>query len=206
MKIKLFALSVVVVTVCFMNLGPLVADQKKQATDKAVRKRSNYVTSSKIWKCPKCDKLLEKGGLGKVWDPGEAIWTVEGTATCGGCFSRYDQKDVYGGRYDAEEQAEIQINRNYKGTVSVVVFKLYSTTQPSNPKGICLDLLRKIYPKAHLDSFYVIGFQGSLTANTGLSLYKEYVHEKTLPDLGEQFDTYNGKDMSGDDVVVLFFK
>ena len=66
MKKNLLILCLLIIAVCFMNLGSLVADQKKQSTDKVVHTRSNYVTSSKIWRCPKCKNILKKKWLGKV--------------------------------------------------------------------------------------------------------------------------------------------
>ena len=167
---------------------------------------NKFVSANKLWRCPKCNELLEKKGLGTVWKPGEPIENVEGTATCGGCLSRYDQKDVYGGKYDYEEQTIVQDNHDYKGLISVVVFKLHSTSAPDNPENICFDILKKRYPNARLNKFYVIEFQGALTAQTGLALYKDYVRDRTLSDLGEQINTYSGEDVSGDDVVALFFK
>lgn len=48
------------------------------------------------WQCPHCGAVLRKG-LGLLAGPGAF---VAGTATCGACGARFEQSDVYGGKYD----------------------------------------------------------------------------------------------------------
>ena len=178
----------------------------QQGTSIAKQIRSSRVTECRLWKCPKCGTILEKRGLGKVWNPGDPITRVAGTATCGRCLSRYDQADVYGGLYDSCEKAKQSQIPNYDGPVSVLVFLLFSKTPPSNPRDICQNLLARRYSKAQLAEFYVVGRSDAITPDEALTQYKEYVRDGTLPELGIQFDTFTGKDISGKDAVVLFFK
>lgn len=51
---------------------------------------------SDLWKCPKCGSILRKGMAGMI-APGA---NIVGTATCGSCGGRFQQSDVYGGKYD----------------------------------------------------------------------------------------------------------
>jgi hypothetical protein len=51
---------------------------------------------SDLWKCPKCGAILTKGMAGMI-APGAII---VGTATCGACGGKFQQSDVYGGKYD----------------------------------------------------------------------------------------------------------
>jgi hypothetical protein len=171
------------------------------------RVRSSTVTGNRLWQCPKCGKILEKRGLGKYWNPGDPITRVAGNATCGNCMARYDQADVYGGMYDVEEKAEQQGEMKFEGAVSVVTFQLSSINPPNNTEQICSDLLKRKYPKAQLEKFYIIGRdESTLTPDEALAQYKEYVRENKVPDLGMQFDTLTGKDITDKEVVVLFFK
>jgi hypothetical protein len=122
-------------------------------------------------------------------------------------MSRYDQADVYGGMYDVEEKAEQRQQADFSGILSVITYQLSSNTPPGNAKDICENLLRKRYPNATLGTFYCIGRTDSqLTPDEGLVQYKEYVKEGKLPDLGTQFDSLTGTDISAKQVVVLFFK
>jgi hypothetical protein len=170
--------------------------------------RSATVTAVRQWKCPKCGRALDKGNLGKVWNPGDPIGTVGGKATCGGCMAKYEQADVYGGMYDVEERAE-QGQTAFDGTVSAVAFQLSCTKPPTaaGARAICEELLKTKHPNATLAKSYCIGLTDSkLTPNEAVLLYKENVKENSLPELGTQFDSLTGKDSSGNDAIVLFFK
>jgi hypothetical protein len=191
------------------GVGVLCTNTESQtggSTKVATPTRGPTVTANRLWQCPKCGTILEKRGLGKVWNPGDPIRRVAGTATCGGCMSRYDQADVYGGMYDVKEKAKEEQVAAFDGTVSVIVYQLLSTTPPHNAKAICEDLLKKKYPKAKLGEFYCIGREDKLTPDEGLVQYKELVRNGKISDLGTQFDTLQGKDITGKQVVVLFFK
>lgn len=184
-----------------------IAEGNKISVTKTTPSSGATVTANRLWKCPKCGTVLVKGGLGKYWNPGDPISRVAGTATCGGCMSRYDQADVYGGKYDIEEKAAQQEQKDFEGTVAVITYQLSCTTPPGNAQEICQDLLKRNYAKATLGKFYCIGRTDSqLTAEEGLVQYKEYVKEGKLPDLGTQFDSFTGQDISGKQVVVLFFR
>ena len=182
----------------------------KEATDSFATAEApatgSRVTASRLWQCPKCGKLLAKQGLGKVWNVGDPISRVAGTATCGNCMSRFDQKDVYSGLYDVHEKARQGSVAEFDGTVSVLAYRLFSTTPPADAEQICSDLLETRYPKAELGSFYIVGRTDSLTVDEALTQYKEYVEEGQLPDLGSQFDAFEGKDSTGSSVVVLYFR
>jgi ankyrin repeat protein len=56
-----------------------------------------HAFKSDYWKCPKCGGILQKG-VGRMF--AETI----GIATCGGCGAKFNQSDVYGGKYDVEER------------------------------------------------------------------------------------------------------
>lgn len=199
----------IVLAVVIASLGGC-DDNKSGAggsTSMTTPSRGTTVTANRLWKCPKCGTVLEKRGLGKYWNPGDPISRVAGNATCGNCMTRYDQADVYGGKYDVEEKAKQEEQTGFTGTVSVIAYQLSSTTPPGNAEDICIDLLKRKYSKATLGKFYCIGRSDSqLTADEAMVLYKEYVNEGQLPDLGAQFDSLTGKDISGKQVVVLFFK
>jgi hypothetical protein len=206
---KTILMSFVVTLLVFgTSIASLAADSRDGgATKMATRTRGSKVTANRLWKCPKCGKVLEKRGLGKYWNPGDPITRVAGNATCGNCMSTYDQADVYGGMYDVEEKAKQEQQTDFAGTISVIAYQLSSTTPPVNPEEICKDLLKKKYPKATLGKFYCIGRRDSqLTPDEGMVQYREYVNEGILPDLGTQFDSLTGKDISGKQVVVLFFR
>ena len=183
-------------------------DMKPSDGGGKARTRSATVTAVRQWKCPKCGRVLDKGNLGKVWNPGDPIGTVGGKATCGGCTAKYEQADVYGGMYDIEERAE-QGQVAFDGTASAVAFQLSCTAPPAaaDARAICEELLKKKHPKATLAKSYCIGLTDSqLPPNEAVLLYKEDVKENKLPDMGTQFDLLTGKDFSGKDVVVLFFR
>jgi ankyrin repeat protein len=181
--------------------------QKGDSTNVATRSRGPKVTANRLWQCPKCGTILEKGRLGKIWNPGDPIAWVAGNATCDKCMARYDQADVYGGMYDVEEKAKQEGLPGFDGTVSMIAYQLLSTSPPNNAKAICEDLLKKKYPKAKLGKFYCIGRKdNNLTPDEGLVQYKEYVRDGTIPDIGTQFDILQGVDKTGKKAVVLFFK
>jgi hypothetical protein len=177
------------------------------STQMTTPSRGATVTANRLWKCPKCGKVLEKRGLGMYWNPGDPISRVAGNATCGNCMSRYDQADVYGGKYDLEEKAKESEQSDIEAAVSVITYQLSSTSPPSNARAICEEILKKKYPKAQLDKFYCIGrSDAKLTPDEGLVQYKEFVREGQLPDLGTQFGTFTGRDITDKEVVVLFFR
>ena len=62
------------------------------------------VTACKTWCCPTCGNLCVKGGLGKVFFPGESLNNVHGTATCQ-CGASFPQRDIYGGKYDVSTES-----------------------------------------------------------------------------------------------------
>ena len=64
------------------------------------------VSANRHWRCPGCNALLEKKALGVVWQPGEDVAKVTGTATCDKCGQVAAQADVYGGHFDYVEQAD----------------------------------------------------------------------------------------------------
>jgi len=181
-------------------------DQHKKGTSSETRATGGArVTSNRLWACPKCGTLLEKKALGTVWNPGDPVTRVAGTATCGNCLSVFDQVEVYGGKYDFEGKAKEESSL-YGGEVAVLAFQMFSMTPPSNPKEICADLLKRRHPKAHLGKFFMVGRVDSIAPDEALAQYREYVGLGQLPDLGTQFDSYVGKDNSGKQVAVLLFK
>jgi ATP-dependent Clp protease ATP-binding subunit ClpA len=54
---------------------------------------------SRFWKCPNCGGVPEKSSAGEF----SRYSSISGTATCGGCQATFEQRDVYGGRYDLSE-------------------------------------------------------------------------------------------------------
>lgn len=89
------------------TLGKQAASTRKaKEIDVHTSGRSDSVVSScKQWRCPGCNVLLEKGALGTVWFPGDSIDKVHGTGTCPNCGRSFPQADIYGAKYDYEEQA-----------------------------------------------------------------------------------------------------
>jgi len=167
------------------------------------------ITTCRLWKCPGCGTVLEKGALGKLVQPGQPASRIVGTATCGKCGARYTQSDVYGGRYDydptAKEQPE---NAPIPTQVSVVVFAIGSEQGPTqeDARRYCSKILTDRHPKSSLVNHYVIGFRGNrMTLPEGVALYASLVSEKKLPDLGDHFDSFAGSGPDGKPIVALFF-
>ena len=167
---------------------------------------SEFVSESRIWKCPHCGELLRKGALGSVWQPGQPIDNVAGTGTCSKCGAEFRQADIYGGRYDPKDTAVSEGDVKMPRRVSVVVFDLMSRTPLGDAMGFCRNVLDRKYPASDLDRYYVVGFLDDLTPDEALAAYKDHVRAGRLPDLGRQFDTFKGGGPQGRRVVALFFQ
>ena len=205
---KTVGLLAVVVAVLGVSSGACFAEpQASDSSSVAARTRGATVTANKLWRCPNCNSVLEKGNLGVVWNAGDPISRVAGIATCMRCKSQFEQADVYGGMYDVEDEVTQAQEADFEGAVSMIVYQLSSTTPPTNARQICKEILKNKYPKATLEKFYCLGWtDAEQTPEEGLAVYKEFVSKGTLPDLGSQFGTFTGEDISGKKVVVLFFK
>ena len=166
------------------------------------------VTEIRLWRCPKCSMILRKGLLGRVWHPGDPISTVAGMGTCSNCGARYPQSDIYGGKYDVNLKARIASNneRLKKTKLSVVVYLNSAVDSATDAYNICSEVAKKYYPKAFMDSHYVVTHLGALTLDEAYVNYTAHLSEGKLPDLGEQFDALKTKHSDGEDLVVLFFR
>jgi len=182
--------------------APASTESKMSNDQNAIRK---VVTDCRLWKCPKCSELLEKGALGTVWMPGEPITKVAGTGTCSKCGSEYQQADIYGGRFDVEAPVSAAKAPREPKALSIVVFRIRSYHPPSDPKSYCRNVLVKKFPKARMESHYVVGFADNLTPSEAFALYQDYVRKGQLPDLGQQIESFKGSGPEGDSVVALFF-
>jgi len=173
---------------------------------KAGTSMGGQVTSCRIWKCPKCGELLKKPSLGTVWQVGDPISKVAGTGTCLKCGAEFNQADIYGGRYDAEPEVEVGKGFEAPSQVSVVVFNLMSRTPPSDVDRYCRQIVRMKFPEAAMAAHYIVGFMDSMTPGEALAMYQGYVRAGQLPDLGRQFDSFEGVGPLGGRVVALFFR
>jgi len=171
--------------------------------------KATTITSCRLWKCPSCGEVLEKGALGKVVHPGEPASRIVGTATCGKCGAKYSQSDVYGGRYDYDPAAKEQSGGQQAPTqVSLVVFALGSTQAPTeeNAKVYCEQILSTRHPDARMVKHLVVGFMDQeMTAGESVALYESLVKDGKLPDLGRHFDSFVGPGPDGKPIAVLFF-
>jgi ankyrin repeat protein len=167
--------------------------------------KSEIVSTSRLWKCPKCGELLEKKNLGIVWMPGDALSRVAGTGTCSRCGSNFPQSDIYGGRFDASAPNITSGKTEQYTQVSVVVFKIGSNRPPLDVESYCMRVLKEKLPRAELASYYIVGFPDDLRIDEAYLLYQSHVSKGQLPDLGKQID-YLKKSGTGDDnIVALFF-
>jgi len=176
----------------------------------SIRKVGEYVTSCRFWRCPECGRVIEKLALGVFdWPIGARIprgprWA--GTCNCAACGAEFPEAEIYGGKYDIEAKARIAESKEYPQEVSVIVFQLLTSHPATQAQKICSELLNQKYPMAKLGKWYVIGRLDLLTIDEAYIVYKAHVEEGQLADLGEQFDATLGKDITGKDVAVLFFK
>lgn len=167
--------------------------------------QGGVVTACRMWKCPNCGTLLQKGSLGTIWSPGEPLSRVAGTGSCG-CGASFPQAEIYRGRYDHDEAPREARTSSVPDTISVVVFCIRSARPPSQPpREYCRSVLGKKYARCTLANHYIVGFLDDLSANEALALYKENVRHGSLPDLGSQIDSFGGKGPDGSRVVALVF-
>lgn len=169
------------------------------------RTDAGHITDCRLWKCPKCGELLEKGGLGTVWIPFDPISKVAGTGTCAKCGAEFPQSDIYGGRFDVRTPVSSVKVTEQPEEVSIVVFRIRSSEPPSDAKSYCRRVLTKKYPNANMESHYIVGFADDLTTAEALALYQDFVRKGQLPDLGRQIDSLQGAGPEQDSIVALFF-
>lgn len=163
------------------------------------------VTDCKLWKCPKCGELLEKGALGADWMPFEPITKVVGTGTCSKCGSTFAQSDIYGGRFDVETPLSSVKSHEQPRALSIVVFRIRSYQPPSDAKSYCHKVLATKFPSADMERNYIVGFADDLSTGEAFALYHEFVRKGQLPDLGRQIESFKGSGPGGDNIVALFF-
>lgn len=163
------------------------------------------VTDSRLWKCPECGELLEKGGLGTIFMPSDPITKVAGTATCSKCGAQFLQSDIYGGRFDVKTPVSSLKSAEEPKSVSIVVFRIRSHQPPSDAKSYCRKVLSNKFPNSDMESYYIVGFADDLSTGEAFSLYQNYVQKGQLPDLGRQIDSVEGSGPGGDTIVALFF-
>jgi len=203
-----FILKSVVITIlfsiilcCFSLQG--IAGNKESDNTKSYRR---VVSSNRLWRCPKCQMVLQKSLLGKVWKAGDSISHVSGTGTCAKCGSRYPQADIYGGKYDIHLKAKIAGKNENPKTVSIVVFQESGISSIEEAHRICSKIKNRYYPAAALEKYYVIQHRDKLTLDEAFINYTCHVEDGALPFLGEQFNARKLKNQNDEDVVVLFFK
>jgi hypothetical protein len=166
------------------------------------------VTSNRIWKCPNCDALLEKGVLGTAIFPGESAEKISGTGTCKNCGASFAQSDIYGGKCDYIEPS---IKRKKAKAVKPKRVKLIifrpGQDQPPNPKRYCQYVVNHKYggSKIQIDKWRIAGTRSSLTANEVRALYTVGKNTGMLPDFGTPNDKWEGKGPDGKSIVALFF-
>ena len=165
----------------------------------------SVVTDCRLWKCPNCGVLLERAGLGTVWQAGDPLARVAGTSTCTKCGAEFPQADVYGGRYDSRKTAVSARRAEIPDSVSVVVFCIRSFKSPDDSEAYCRRVIGRKYARSQMLKHYVVGFADDLTVNEALVLYEDHVRAGNLPDLGQQFDSIQGAGPDGRKVIALLF-
>jgi hypothetical protein len=182
-----------------------VPSSSKEARHSEQQTTVGRVTDCRLWKCPKCGELLEKGALGTVWMPFESIAKVAGTGTCSKCGTEFSQSDIYGGRFDVKTSISSPKSEEQPRSLSIVVFRIRSYQPPSDAKSYCRKVLSTKFPSANMDSHYLVGFADDLSTGEAFALYQDFVRKGQLPDLGRQVDSLKGSGPGGDSVVALFF-
>ena len=95
-----------------------------------------------------------------------------------------------------------------KNLINVLVFQM-NIPEPTliMPEAICNNELQKFYKtEAKLGKYFVIGRKDNFKAASAFSIYKSYVNAGDIPDLGEKIGIRESKDISGINVIDLFFK
>ena len=92
-----------------------------------------------------------------------------------------------------------------KENISVLVFDLWSTTAPPNPKSFCQQILENRYPGASLWSHFMVGYRDNLTVEDSSKEYRQLVFDGRLPDLGKEIGSFKWQTPNGNVFVVLFF-
>lgn len=195
-----------------MSLFDRLFRRTKGATSSSVEARHSQqqrtvgrVSDCRLWKCPKCGELLEKGGLGSIWMPFDPIAKVAGTGTCSKCGTEFSQSDIYSGRFDVKTSVSSVISEEQPRSLSIVVFRTRSYQPPADPKSYCRKVLSTKFPNSNMDNHYLVGFAGDLSTEEAFALYQDFVRKAQLPDLGRQVDSLKGSGPGGDAVVALFF-
>jgi ribosomal protein L37AE/L43A len=165
-------------------------------------------TDNKIWQCPKCDAILEKGGLGTIIISGESTEKLIGGGTCNNCGASFAQSDIYGGKYDYIEpsikQPETIATKPMQ--VKIIIFR-EGQDQPANPERYYQDIVDRKYGKSKIqvDAWRIAGTRSSLTANEVHALYTAGKNAGMLPDFGTPNDEWGGKGPDGRSIIALFF-
>lgn len=166
------------------------------------------VTDNKIWQCPKCNAILEKGGLGNVVFPSESTKQLYGTGTCNNCGASFTQSDIYGGKYDYIEPLikRKKIKPEKPKNIKLIIFR-EGQDQPSRPNKYYKDIIKRKYgsKKINIETWRIAGTLRALTINEARSLYTSGKNTGMLPDFGTPSDDWEGEGLDGRSIVSLFF-
>jgi Zn-finger nucleic acid-binding protein len=168
--------------------------------------KSKKVTDIRIWQCPECKAILEKGGLGTVIFVGESSEKISGTGTCNNCGAAFAQSEIYGGKYDYKERVTGVDKSKVPGRLSLIIFRP-GQSQPSNPEKYYEHVLKKAYGDSSIkvDVWRIAGTRSFINASEAKALYEMGKARGMFPDFGEPGQEWSGKGLDGEQVTALFF-
>lgn len=169
-------------------------------------RKSKNVTDIRIWQCPKCKAIMEKGALGKGIFSGESVEKISGTGTCNNCGETFVQSEIYGGKYDYLESTKGVDRLKVPDRLSLIIFRP-GQAQPPNPHKYYKHILKKVYgdSKITVDAWRIAGTQSTINASEAKALYSMGKTKGMFPDFGKPGQNWTGKDMDGVKILALFF-
>lgn len=169
--------------------------------------RKGRVTNIRIWKCPRCEAILEKKGLGTVIMAGETASKIVGTATCSGCGATFSQTDIYAGVYDHVESTRSVKQIRAPHRLALIVFRA-GTDQPRDPQAYCRHVLKQAFGSDGMEvsAWRIAGTRSAMSAGEARALYATGKDRGMFPDFGKPESDWSGKGSDQRDVTALFFK
>jgi hypothetical protein len=168
--------------------------------------KSKKVTDVRIWQCPKCKAILEKGALGKGIFVGESVKKIGGTGTCLNCGATFAESEIYSGKYDYIEPVKGIEKSNAPDRLSLIVFRP-GQGQPPNPQEYYEYILKKAYGDSSIkvDAWRIAGTRSSINVSEAKAIYSMGKTQGMFPDFGEPNQDWSGQGLDGVQVTALFF-
>jgi hypothetical protein len=147
---------------------------------------SNMVANARVWKCPKCKAILEKGALGIEIFIGECVEKIYGMGMCPNCGAAFSQSQSYGGKYDYIEPVKGIKKSSVPDKLSLIIFRT-GQDQPPNPRKYCEYVLKKAYGVSDikLDAWRIAGTRSSIGVSGVKALYSMGKTQMLFPDFGK---------------------